>query len=438
MTNITEGYKQTEIGVIPEEWDLIQLKDISEFITKGATPTTYGYEWQDKGVYFFKSDCVKNGRFVYGNYKFISLEAHNKMERSKVRAGDILLSITGNIGKACRIPQEIEEANINQHVARIRINNESMNSEFVFQQLCQEESEKRYYAIKTGQAYPQISLKQVRETFIPKPSLFEQNCISEILSSTDEHIEKLDKVLVDYELLGKGILQKLLREGMGNTEFKDSEIGKIPKSWKMTTLDDNFEFYGGYTASRAKLTDVGALYLHYGDIHLKKRTYISTKLDAEWLPRYQVEREKRGASLENGDIVFADASEDYDGVGKSIVVENESNYFVAGLHTLVAKEKSNTFEFEYKRYFLQANYIRTQFRRLATGAKVYGISKGNIGKIMLPIPTKEEQEIIGNTMASIEEKIEILNREMLEFVKLKNALMDRLLTGKIRVNQMEE
>jgi rod shape determining protein RodA len=64
MTKIKEGYKETEMGVIPEDWGLTCLEKVSEFITKGATPTTYGYEWQDEGIYFFKSDLFIN---IFGN-----------------------------------------------------------------------------------------------------------------------------------------------------------------------------------------------------------------------------------------------------------------------------------------------------------------------------------------------------------------------------------
>ncbi len=203
-------FKKTEYGEIPIDWDLMKLSEISEFITKGSTPTTYGFDWEDEGIYFFKSDVVKEGKFVYGDYKYISKEAHKQMTRSIVKAGDILISITGNVGRVAIVPQEIEEANINQHIARIRVNRANINAQFIFQWLNQSKIIKYYELIKTGLAYPQISLAQVRDTLIPIPSSEEQQKIAQILSTVDEQIEVYEQEKVKYEELKKGLMQQLL------------------------------------------------------------------------------------------------------------------------------------------------------------------------------------------------------------------------------------
>lgn len=99
----------------------VRLEEISAFITKGATPTTYGFEWQIKGIYFFRNDCIKNNIFVYGDYSYISEEANEFLKRSEIRGDDIVIAITGDIGKVGLVPRKIKKANINQHLARIRI-----------------------------------------------------------------------------------------------------------------------------------------------------------------------------------------------------------------------------------------------------------------------------------------------------------------------------
>lgn len=147
------------IGNIPSDWDVKQLNEIAEFITKGATPTTYGFKWVNEGIPFFKSDCIKNGQFVYGNYQYISEEAHESLKRSKVKSGDILISITGDVGKVAVIPDSIKEANINQHVAKITINNNKANSIYIYHWLNQKKIRDYYNVIKTGLAFPQISLE---------------------------------------------------------------------------------------------------------------------------------------------------------------------------------------------------------------------------------------------------------------------------------------
>lgn len=203
-------FKQTELGEIPVEWATTKLSEMSDFITKGSTPTTYGYEWVESGIPFFKSDVVKEGRFVYGDYKFISEEAHSQMLRSQIKPGDLLITITGNIGRVAIVPKEIKEANINQHIARIRIINEHVNPLFVYHWLNQEKLVEYYQLIKTGLAYPQISLKQVRETIVPLPLGEEQQKIVKILSTVDEQIETYEQEKEKYTELKKGLMQQLL------------------------------------------------------------------------------------------------------------------------------------------------------------------------------------------------------------------------------------
>jgi type I restriction enzyme S subunit len=86
-------YKQTEVGEIPEDWEPTPLGLISAFITKGATPTTYGFEWVNDGVLFLRSECVSEQGLDLTQSMFITPEAHNVLKRGEVRAGDILITI---------------------------------------------------------------------------------------------------------------------------------------------------------------------------------------------------------------------------------------------------------------------------------------------------------------------------------------------------------
>lgn len=203
-------FKKTELGEIPEGWEVDYLSNLTEFITKGSTPTTYGFDWKDSGIEFFKSDVVKDGEFVYGDFKYIDKEAHDYMSRSKITAGDLLITITGNIGRVAVVPEEIKEANINQHIAKISVSNNSLNPLFLYYWLNQESIVRYYELIKTGLAYPQISLKQVRETRIPIPSMEEQNKIIEVLSSVDNQLKLYRAEKENLLALKKGLMQKLL------------------------------------------------------------------------------------------------------------------------------------------------------------------------------------------------------------------------------------
>jgi type I restriction enzyme S subunit len=203
-------FKDSALGEIPKSWEVSNLSSHCEFITKGSTPTTYGYDWEDSGIQFLRSECVSSNGFILSGAMFISEEANNVLERSKIKGGDILMTITGNVGRVCVYPFEYETGNINQHIARIRISDLSLCTNFVFQYLSQSTIVKDYLKITTGQAYPQLSLKQVRETKIPIPAIIEQNQIAEILSSVDDKLEVLSEKKTTYQELKQGLMQQLL------------------------------------------------------------------------------------------------------------------------------------------------------------------------------------------------------------------------------------
>jgi type I restriction enzyme, S subunit len=215
-----QGYCPTKFGMIPVDWVPTSLEQISGFITKGSTPTTYGFAWQHEGVLFLRSECVSERGLDLSQSMFISGEAHQVLRRSEVRAGDILMTITGNVGRVVHLQEGFGEANINQHIARIRIVHEEVAAPFVFHFLSQPMVRRYYNLITTGQAYPQISLTQVRETEVPMPSLAEQTAIATILSDMDAEIAALEAKLAKARQLKHGMMQELLT---GKTRLVESE-----------------------------------------------------------------------------------------------------------------------------------------------------------------------------------------------------------------------
>ena len=192
------------------EWEARTIDSFSAFVTKGATPTTYGFNWEDDGVLFLRSECVSADGLDLTQSMFITEAAHRALNRGEVRDGDLLMTITGNVGRVVRLPADFGLANINQHIARIRINATDVSSDFVFYFLSQANVRAKYALIMTGQAYPQISLKQVRETLVPLPSFQEQSAIATILSDMDTEIAELEARLTKTRALKQGMMHKLL------------------------------------------------------------------------------------------------------------------------------------------------------------------------------------------------------------------------------------
>jgi type I restriction enzyme S subunit len=135
---------------------------------------------------------------------------------------------------------------------------------------------------------------------------------------------------------------------------------KIPQDWHKYEMGKLFNFSGGLSFSRNNLSDRGFPYLHYGDIHTSRKNYLNVKNEMNVLPKLNIPLNdvKKESLLKHGDVVFVDASEDYEGTSKCVVIENSKNVpFVSGLHTIIAKSKDEIVRNNYKKFCYQKNII---------------------------------------------------------------------------------
>ncbi len=206
--------------------------------------------------------------------------------------------------------------------------------------------------------------------------------------------------------------------------------------WEVKRLGELFRFSGGYSASRDQLSEEGHCYLHYGDIHGSSKTTVDTKADFQDIPKLNIplNRVSRDSLLEDGDVVFVDASEDDEGTSRHVIVVNKARRpFISGLHTIVAKAKTEELAHEYRRYCFQTSAIREQFLFYAVGTKVSGISKTNIAKLTLPIPSMPEQTAIATVLSDMDAELSALEARRDKTRALKQGMMQELLTGRVRV-----
>jgi type I restriction enzyme S subunit len=157
--------------VNPKHWETDVLERHSTWITKGATPTTYGFRWEDSGVLFLRSECITHKGVRLKGSQRISEKAHAFMVRSQVLPGDILIRITGEVGIACIYPEGLGPANINQHIARIRLKDNTFNPTYLLCALNTESFSRYYGGITRGVTHPHLSLEQIRMTLLPIPPI---------------------------------------------------------------------------------------------------------------------------------------------------------------------------------------------------------------------------------------------------------------------------
>lgn len=256
----------------------------------------------------------------------------------------------------------------------------------------------------------------------------EQEAIAEALSDADALIESLEQLLAKKRHIKQGAMQELLTGKRRLPGFSGE--------WPTKILGDLFSFGGGFTASREQLSSNGYCYLHYGDIHTSNKFVIDVRRDYHEIPKLDIPLKKVSAAslLSDGDVVFVDASEDDAGTSKHVVIANsDGTPFISGLHTIVAKGKTGDLEPLYRRYCFQTEAVRSQFRFFAVGTKVSGISKSNIARIYLPVPTVAEQAAVANILSDMDTETINLEAKLAKARAIKQGMMQELLTGRIRL-----
>ncbi|GAA4518471.1 restriction endonuclease subunit S [Sphingobacterium thermophilum] len=217
------------------------------------------------------------------------------------------------------------------------------------------------------------------------------------------------------------------------TAYKDTPIGKIPADWEVKKIGEIFNSFPTASYSRADLIEEGEiLYLHYGDIHTKFDFHLD--VSKATLPSITEEKLKKYEVVKEGDWVLCDASEDYDGVGKSVEIVNlDEKKLIAGLHTFLLREKGNFFAPYFKGYVALNESVRKQFQKLATGTKVYSLSKETLLSVKIPLPPLPEQKRIAEVLSTWDKAIQLTEQLIRQKEQRKKWLMQQLLTGKKRL-----
>lgn len=219
---------------------------------------------------------------------------------------------------------------------------------------------------------------------------------------------------------------------------QDSKLGVIPDGWSTPKISEVFQFINTTSFSRNQLNydeESDLFYIHYGDIHA---TYKKPLLDFEIetsIPRLNSDIELPNSIqyLKDGDVIIADASEDYEGVGEAIEIKNlNGKAAISGLHTFALRDLDNKTVAGFRTYIFKNPNVKKALKTIATGSKVFGISKGNLQKFKIVLPTILEQQEISKILATWDVAINKQEALIEEKQLQKKALMQQLLTGKKR------
>jgi len=226
--------------------------------------------------------------------------------------------------------------------------------------------------------------------------------------------------------------------------YKKTKLGWIPENWETPEIKNVFNFLRTSSFSRNQLnydTENEIYYIHYGDIHATYKTPILDFEKVQTVPKLNddVVLPATVDYLKEGDVIIADASEDYEGVGTAIELTNINNRkIISGLHTFALRDYSNLTVEGFRTYIFKNPVVRKALKTIATGSKVYGISKSNIQKFKIVLPPLPEQQKIAQILATWDKAIALQEKLIAEKQALKKGLMQELLTGKKRFPGFED
>ena len=244
-------FQNTQTGKIPGKWQDATLSELSEHITKGTTPTTYGFGYESSGINFIKVESIdENGKFILENIPHISKEANDALSRSMLKEKDILFSIAGALGRVALVSAKILPANTNQALSIIRIKEkEKVLPEYLKYFLTGPNIQEFIKSIAIQSQQANLNLEQVRKFRVGLPSVSEQKEIVGVLGVVDSALELADRIIAKTERLKKGLMQQLLTCGIGHSEYKLTPIGKIPKEWNVDRLENLAELRSNRTVN---------------------------------------------------------------------------------------------------------------------------------------------------------------------------------------------
>jgi type I restriction enzyme S subunit len=416
---VKPGYKQTEAGVIPEEWDAKRVCEFASVIT-GGTPRTEVQAYWNGGYPWVTPTDITDQRDMWASERMISESGLSSIRQLPANA--VLVTCIASIGKNAILRSV---GGCNQQINAV-VPKQANSPEFLYYTF---ESSKQYLLANSGMTATRILSKAAFEQLkFPIPPPPEQRAIATALSDVDGLLGGLDRLIAKKRDLKQAAMQQLLT---GQTRLPG-----FHGEWEVKRLGDLFNFSGGYSASRDQLSAEGHCYLHYGDIHGSTKTCIDADTDFQDIPKLDIplKRVSSGSLLDDGDVVFVDASEDDAGTSKHVVVVNKDKKpFISGLHTIVAKSKTDELAHEYRRYCFQTPAIRQQFLFYSVGTKVSGISKSNIPKLTLSFPSVPEQTAIAEVLTDMDGELAVLEQRREKTRALKQAMMQELLTGRTRL-----
>jgi type I restriction enzyme S subunit len=393
---VKPGYKQTEVGVIPEEWETAAVADLVE----PSAPICYGVvqvgQHTESGVPIVAIKFVKEIAHAPLHRTAVNLE--QPYERSRPKGGDVLISIKGTIGRVGIVPNGFQ-GNISRELARLRIRKGSC-PEYIAHQLESGATQERIMRSVVGTTRLEFSIATLRKFPLPvPPTLPEQRAIAAVLSDVDGLLGGLDRLIAKKRDLKQAAMQQLLT---GQTRLPG-----FSGAWEVTQVRGVVR-EGKQTQRQAGTGEEAGSYRFFTN---------NTQNNATFLNQYDFD----------GEAVIANT-------GGSAYFQHYRGKFAASMHCLILLPQINA-KFLYYALKLRELLINESCFQ-GSGLKV--LNKESLRELVINLPkSAEEQSGIAAVLTDIDVELAALEARREKTAQLKQGMMQELLTGKIRLLQPE-
>ncbi len=402
-----DGYKLSEVGVIPEEWEIKQLCKVATLQRGFDLPTK----------------ILKKGKYpvVYSN------GISNYHEKYMVKGIGVITGRSGTIGKVHYVEENYWPHNTSLWVTNFHGNNEKfiyyLYNSLKLERFC------------TGSGVPTLNRNDVHDLTVVLPSVKEQVLIAKALSDVDALITSLEKLIAKKQAIKTATMQQLLTgkkrlpgfgEGKG---YKQTGLGEAPEDWIMPKLGDLFEFKNGLNKEK-EYFGYGTPIINYMDVYSFSgliNKHVGGKVSV-------TSNEIRTYSVKKGDVFFTRTSETVNEIGcTSVLLENIQDAVFSGF-VLRARPKNNVLDLQFKNYCFLSSIVRKQIMSTSSYT-TRALTNGRLlSVVVLPCPKSiEEQSAIANVLLDMDKSIKQLQTRLAKTQQIKQGMMQELLTGKTRL-----
>lgn len=427
--------KQTEIGLIPEDWEVKRLGEILT-IKHG-----YGFEGdsfsaEDNGFIVVTPGNFKlNGGFQKPQASIFYIGKYPK--EFNLKPNDLVIMMTDlskesdTLGNPAIIPDDNYQYLHNQRIGLINCNSDNFDKNYLFHLLCSKDYHKAVVSTAAGSTVKHTSPKRIYTIKLPiTQNLQEQQRIAKALSDVDALISTTEKLIQKKMNIKQGTMQNLLtgkKRLPGFTKssnYKQTEIGLIPEDWEVKEFGDYASIVRGGSPRPIQnfltTNSDGINWIKIGDVKPEDKYIVSTE---EKIIR---EGKTRSREVHKGDFILSNSMS----FGRPYILQIDGC-----IHDgwLAIQNYQDTFDTDFLYYLLGSDEIFKQYIEMAAGSSVQNLNKEKVAKLLVPIFDKKEQTAIASVLSSMDKEIETLNTKLEKYRNLKTAMMQQLLTGKIRL-----